>query len=66
MLLEWDEEEVYWSESIQEVWKMGKKHESPLMDQNHMEAGKSEKESVSVDTIKRCVKGKWNWSNGGT
>ena len=48
MLLEWDEEEVYWSESIQEVWKMGKKHESPLMDQNHMEAGKSEKEDTCL------------------
>ena len=38
MLLEWDEEEVYWSESIQEDWKMEKKHESTLTDQNHMEA----------------------------
>ena len=48
MLLEWDEEEVYWSESIQEVWKMGKKHESPLMDQNHVEAEKSEEEDMCL------------------
>ena len=48
MLLEWDEEEVYWSESIHEDWKMEKKHESPLMDQNHMEAEKSEKEDTCL------------------
>ena len=48
MLLEWREEEVYWSESIHEDWKMGKKHESPLMDQNHMEVEKSEKESMCL------------------
>ena len=48
MLLEWREEEVYWSESIQGDWKMGKKHESTLMDQNHVEAEKSEKEDTCL------------------
>ena len=48
MLLEWDEEEVYWSESIQEDWKMEKKHESTLTDQNHVKAEKSEEESMCL------------------